>query len=92
MIKHFTEASAPVKCNGNALVDVGAEAPRPRLSPVEMRMLTPAGGLLHAGSASATLESIFPSQPLAWSFGEHTENMTTHRKKLNQLAPSCRYE
>ena len=40
------------ECSDDALVDEGAEAPKPRLSPVKMRPSTSAGGFLHAGSAS----------------------------------------
>ena len=48
----ITEPSVPTKCSDDALVDKGAEAPKLRLSPVKMRMLTPAAsGLLHAGPA-----------------------------------------
>ena len=44
-------SEAPEKSNGNALVDEGAEAPKPWLSLVEMSTSTTASGLLHAGSA-----------------------------------------
>ena len=37
----------------NALIDKGAAAPKPCLSPVEMRTLTAAGGLLPTGIASS---------------------------------------
>ena len=39
----------PRKGIGDALVDLGDEAPKPFLSLVEMQTSTPAGGLLHAG-------------------------------------------
>ena len=65
------KSSTPEKTIGDALVDKGAEAPKPRLSPVEMRMLIPAtGGLLHAGSTYKTEGAILPPQPLPWMFGE----------------------
>ena len=44
----------------DALVDKGAAAPKPHLSPVEMRTLTAAGGLLPAGTASSVMRTIFP--------------------------------
>ena len=59
---------APKKSIDGALVDEGAEVPKPRLSHVEMRMLTlAAGGLLHAGSASTKQGTISRPQPLHWS-------------------------
>ena len=44
----------------NVMVDKGAEAPKPCISPVEMRTLTAAGGLLPAGTASTAMRTIFP--------------------------------
>ena len=49
----------------NALVDNGAAAPKPCLSPVEMRTLTAAGGLLSASKAS-TATRIAYCQPRLW--------------------------
>ena len=66
--KEFTESLAPTKYSGDALVDQDAEAPKLCLSLMEMRMPTPAGGLLHAGPASTTLNPIFTPQPPPWSF------------------------
>ena len=43
----------------DVLVDIGAAAPKPCHSPVEMRTLTAAGGLLHAGKAFTTTRSTF---------------------------------
>ena len=54
-------------CRDDALVDKGAEAPKPCLSPVEMRMPTAAGGLLPPCIASTVMRSIFPPPPL-WNF------------------------
>ena len=49
----------------DALVDNGAAAPKPCLSPVEMRTLTAAGGSLPAGKAStATITTYY--QPRLW--------------------------
>ena len=43
----FTETLVLTECNDDAPVNKGAEAPKPRLSPVQRRrMLIPAGGLL----------------------------------------------
>ena len=56
------ESSAPKKCIGDTLVYKGAEALKPRLSPVIVRMLTPAAdGLLHAGFAYRTQGTISSS-------------------------------
>ena len=90
----LVKPSALTKSSDDALVDKGAEAPKTRLSPMKMRMLTPAGSLLHAGSASTTLERIFPLEPFPWSFGKKIEKRdnytTTCRKNFNELTPSCR--
>ena len=48
----------------DAMVDKSAPAPKPRLSPVEMRTLTAAGGLLPAGTASTATRTIFHQLPL----------------------------
>ena len=72
--KFTKRSSAAEKGIGDALVDEGAEAPKPCLSPVEMRMLIPAaGGLLPTDSAFAQLRTIFHSQSLPWSFCEKTK-------------------
>ena len=44
----------------DVLVDRGVAAPRSCLSPVEMRTLTAAGGLLPVGIASTAMRIIFP--------------------------------
>ena len=49
----------PCKKN-DALVDNGAAAPKPCLSPTEMRTRTTAGNLLSAGTASTAMRTIFP--------------------------------
>ena len=46
------------------LVDKGAAAPKPCLSPVEMRTRTSSDGLLPAGTASAATMTIFHQLPL----------------------------
>ena len=43
-------SEVPDESIGDALVDEGAEVLKRRLSPMEMRTSTPAGGLLYAGS------------------------------------------
>ena len=54
-----TEPPAPENFIDDALVDGGAEALKPCLSPVEMRTPTAAGGLLPAGAASTAMRTIF---------------------------------
>ena len=49
----------------NALVGNGAAVPKSCISPVEMHVLTAAGGLLPAGTASTTTRTTF-DQPLLW--------------------------
>ena len=78
--------------NHGALVDDGAEAPKPRRLPVKMRMLTPTSGLLHTGSASTPRRNIFQPQPLPRGFREprRGKGTTNPRTNFNQLAPpSC---
>ena len=71
-------------CRDDALANQGHEVANPCLSPVEMRKPTPAGGLLHAGSASTskTQGTNFPLQLLPWSFRETSEekNIGTTRQ------------
>ena len=59
------------------------------LSPVRMRTFTPAGGLLHTGSASTSLRTLFPPQPFPWRFCAKTEKKgngtTICRKNFNNL-------
>ena len=90
--EEVAEPSALTVCRDDALVEKGAEAPKPRLSPVETR-ITLASGLLHAGLASTTPRTIFPLHSLPRSFCEKTEkrnnNTITRRKNSKQLAPSC---
>ena len=61
------EPLAPEKSIVDALVDKGAEAPKPCLLPVKMRTPTAAGGSLPAGTASTAMRTIFPLPPL-WNF------------------------
>ena len=69
----------------DALEDEGAEAPKPCLSPVEMRTQTVACGLFRADTASTAMRTIF-SRPLpSWTF-EETKKRTSRIN--NQLAPS----
>ena len=88
-----TGPSALTIFSDDTLADEGTEAPKPRLSPVEMRTSTTTGDLQHAGSASITLGTIIPLQPLSWSFYKNTKKRgngtTTRRTNFNHLAPSC---
>ena len=72
----------------DVLVDKGAEAPKPCLSPVEMRTQTAAGGLLPAVTASIAMRTIFPRPLSFWTLGEETKERT-NRTTLNQLSPRC---
>ena len=59
-----TESPA-LSCRGDAMVDdKSAAAIRPCISPVEMRMLTAAGGLLPAGTASRATKTIVHQRSL----------------------------
>ena len=57
-------------CRDDALVSEGAGAPKPCLSPGEVCMSKPTGGLQLASTASTTIRVIFPPPPLYWSLGE----------------------
>ena len=70
----------------DVLVDKGAEAPKPYLSPVEMYTLTTAGDLLPAGTASTAMRTIFPRPLFSWSLGEETKKKSTSRTN-NSLPP-----
>ena len=61
----------------DALVDNGAAAPKLFLSPVEIRTLTAAGGLLLAGTSSTTTSTIFPQPPLWFCLTEEEMNSRT---------------
>ena len=94
--QEFTEPSlAPEKNIGDALINEGAEAPKPHLPPVKVRMVSsPADGLLHAGTVSTSLRTTFHPQLLSWSLCGKTKKTgncsTTNRwTNFNQLAPSC---
>ena len=60
----------------DALVDKGAAAPKPCLSLIKMRMLTAAGDLLSASTASTAKKTIFPRPTFSWSLGE-TKKLTS---------------
>ena len=83
----IAEPPAPEKCIGDAMVNKGAEAPRPNLPPMKVRMLSStAGGLLPASTASTTMRTIFPRPLFSWSNGEEAKERTG-RTNFNQLAP-----
>ena len=64
----IVEPSALLIGRDDALVDKGAEAPKPCFSPVEMRTPTTASGLLLTGTGSTTLRTTFPLPSLLRSF------------------------
>ncbi|CAM9218016.1 unnamed protein product, partial [Ascophyllum nodosum] len=55
----ITEPPA-LPCRDDVLVDIGDEAPKPCLSPVEMRALATASDLLLAGTTSTAMRTFFP--------------------------------
>ena len=59
-----------------------------RVSLVEMRTLTAAGGLMPTGTASITMRTIFVRQFFSWSLDEKTEKSTS-RTNFHQLTPCC---
>ena len=60
-----------------ALVDKGATAPKPCLSPMEMRMLTVADGLVPAGTASTATMTIFHQLPLWFCLTQEMHSRTS---------------
>ena len=81
-----TESPALPPCRDDAIVDKGATASKPCLSPVVMRTPTAAGGLLPAGAVSTAMRTIFSRPLLSWTLGEETKERTSRTNK-NQLAP-----
>ena len=69
--------------SNDVLVDKGAAASKPCLSPAEMGTRTADGGSLPAGTASTALGTIFSRLLFSWSLGE-TKKRTNRIK--NQLA------
>ena len=61
------EPSPARPCRNDALVDKGAKAPKPCLSPAEMRTPPATGGRLPSGTASTAMRTILPL-PFLWNF------------------------
>ena len=55
-----------LSCRDDVLIDKGAAALKPCLSPVEMRTLTAAGGSLPAGKVSTATRITFYQSPIIW--------------------------
>ena len=70
-------------CRNDAIVDKGAAAPKPPLSPVEMRTLTATGGLFPAGTASTATRTIFHQLPFWFCLTEEMNSRTS-----TQYAPT----
>ena len=79
---HSTGPPALPCTRDDALVDNGAAAPKPRLSPAEMRTQTVAGGLPPAGTVSTAMRTIFPRPFFSWSLREI-------KKRTSQIQPAC---
>ena len=65
------------------LVDKGAAAPKPCLSPVEMRTRTAAGGLRSAGTVSTATMTIFHQPPLWFCLTEEIKSRTSNQYVTN---------
>ena len=68
----MTAEPSAVPHRDDILVDKSTAAPKPCLSPVEMRKLTTAGDLLPAGTASTARRTIFPRQTRKVTAGQTT--------------------
>ena len=77
-----------LSCKDGALVDKGAEVPKPCLSHVEMRTPPVAGGLLPAGTASTAMRNIFSWPLFSWALGEETKEKIAGQT-LTRLASPC---
>ena len=62
---------------GDALIDIGAAAPKLCLSPMAMRTLTVIGGLLPADTASTAMMTIFHQSPLWFCLTEDISSKTS---------------
>ena len=71
-----TEPPALPCSRDDSLVDKGVVASKPCLSLIKMRMLTAAGDLLPASTASTAMKTIFPRPLFSWSLGE-TKKLTS---------------
>ena len=60
----------------DVLVDKGASAPKPRLSPMEICMLSAAGGLLPAGKTSTAAMTIFHQLPIWFCLAREIKSRT----------------
>ena len=69
----------------DVLVNKSAAASKLCLSPVEIRTLTAAGGLLPVGTASTTTRTIFPQSHFSWGLSEDTKK--SNSRANNQLVP-----
>ena len=76
-VDDFTGPPALPCTGGDALVDNGAAAPKPRLSPVEMRTLTAAGGLLPPDKASTATRITYYQPHLRFCPSEETNSERT---------------
>ena len=82
-----TGLSALLCSSNGALVDNGAAAPNPCLSPAEIRTRTLTSGLLPAGIAFTAMKAMFSRPFFSWSLGETKK----HTSRINnQLAPFWR--
>ena len=76
----FTGPPALPCLENDALVDNGVAAPKPCLSPVEMRTRTAAGGLLPTGNASNATRTIYYRPRLRFCPTEETNSERTSIK------------
>ena len=64
-------------CRDDVLVENGAAMPKSCISPLEMRTLVAAGGLLPAGKASTTTRTTFDQPPFWFCSTEETNSRTS---------------
>ena len=83
-----TEPPIPEKSIDDALFDEGNEVLKQCPSPVGIRTLTAAGGLLPASTAFTAIRTIFPRPLFSWSLGEETKGRNDWTS-FSQLAPLC---
>ena len=85
--KRTGKAAADQICRDDAVVDEGAEAPKPFLSSGEMRTTTSACCLLPTGTASTAMGAIFTRLRFSRGLSEETKERTG-RTNFKQFAPT----
>ena len=84
----IAEPLAPEKSIGDAVVNNGAESPKPHLAPImHVCVLSSApGGLLLTSTASPGARTIFSPQSPSWTLGDKTKKRTSRTNFNHSLS------